>query len=50
MFKSIGFIISLWALSHFFTSFTSFDDAMVETFKTVELAAVVSQEKIEGVR
>lgn len=44
MFKAIGFVIVLYALSHFFTSaFVALDDAATESFRTLETAAIVSQ-------
>lgn len=45
--KAIGFVIVLWALSRFFDSFTSFDDAASATFNTVEAAANHATAQIE---
>lgn len=42
--NAIGFVIMLWALSHFFSdSFTALDTAARESFKTLEAAAVTTQ-------
>lgn len=42
--NAIGFVIMLWALSHFFTSsFEALDNAARESFKTIEAAAVTTQ-------
>ena len=50
MFKAIGFVIVLWALSMYFSdSFTAFDDATTASFKAVEAAAVVSKAQIESI-
>lgn len=47
MFRAFGFLIVLWGLSHFFNqSFLSFDDAMSQSFQTIETAAEVTQEKL----
>lgn len=44
MFKAIGFVIVLYALSHFFSSaFSALDNAATESFRTLETAAIVSQ-------
>lgn len=45
--KAIGFVIVLWALSKFFNSFDSFDDAASATFNTVEAAANHATAQIE---
>lgn len=46
--KSIGFVIILWALSQFFTSaFTALDGAARESFNTIQVAAVVSQQQLQ---
>ncbi len=51
MFKSIGFVISLYAITQFFASATaSFERAMVATFDTIESAALVSETQIESLR
>lgn len=48
MFRAIGFVIMLIALSRFFTqSFDAFDDAASASFRTAESAAVFAQHKIE---
>lgn len=42
--NAIGFVIMLWALSHFFSSsFAALDGAARESFKTIEAAAVTAQ-------
>lgn len=42
--NAIGFVIMLWALSHFFSSsFDALDDAVRESLRTIEAAAVTSQ-------
>ncbi|MCB9810975.1 MAG: hypothetical protein H6779_04945 [Candidatus Nomurabacteria bacterium] len=47
MFKAIGFIIILWALSHFFTeAFTSLNSAAAQSFKTIETAAAIAEVKM----
>lgn len=44
MFRSIGFLIILWGLSQFFsTAFVALNDAATESFRTLEVAATVSQ-------
>lgn len=48
MFKAIGLFISLYALSVFFgEAFPAFEDAAVATFETIEVAAEVSQVKLQ---
>ena len=48
MFRAIGFLIILWGLSASFSSaFTAFDAAATETFRTIEMAAVVSRSHLE---
>ncbi len=45
--NAIGFLIILFGLSQFFsTSISALDGAARETFKTVEIAAVKSQQQI----
>ncbi len=45
--KAIGFLIVLWALSKFFSSSVgALDDAARESFKTIEVAAIQSQQKL----
>jgi hypothetical protein len=44
--KAIGFVIVLYALSIFFESFSALDSAACESFKTLEVAAIVAQENI----
>jgi len=45
--NAIGFLIILFGLSQFFsTSFAALDGAARETFKTVEVAAIKSQQQI----
>ncbi len=42
--KAIGFIIVLWGLSHFFgQAFDELGKAATASFKTVEVAATVTQ-------
>lgn len=50
--KAIGFLIVLWGLSQYFsTSFLAIDNAARESFRLVEISAVVSQEKLlEGAK
>ena len=44
MFRAIGFVIALWAVSNMLgDAFDSFERATVATFNTVETAALVSQ-------
>jgi len=46
--KSIGFIIVLLVLSKVFSSaFGALDDAARESFKTIEIAAIVSQSQLK---
>jgi hypothetical protein len=46
--KAIGFLIILWALSMFFESaLPAADNAARESFKTIETAALVSQQKLK---
>lgn len=44
--KAIGFVIILFGLSLFFESFSALDKAAEQTFKTLEVAAIVTQEKL----
>ena len=47
MFKAIGVVIVLYALSHFFSqAFIKLDDAAAAVFATAEVAATVAAEKI----
>lgn len=47
--KAVGFLIILWGLSKFFSStFGAFDDAMRESLKAVESAAILSQIQIQN--
>lgn len=49
MFKAIGILIILWGLSlHFGSSIKAFDRAATATFETVEVAALVSQSRMQG--
>ena len=51
MFKSIGFVISLYAITQIFSSaIVSFERAMVATFNTLETAAVISEAQLEAHR
>lgn len=46
--KSVGIVIVLWGLSHFFNSaFDALDDAARESFKALETAAIVSQVELK---
>ncbi len=48
--KAIGFLIILWGLSEFFdTAFLALDSAARESFRTLETAAVVSQESLKKI-
>lgn len=48
MFRALGVVLILWYLSHAFTqSFLAFDSALSATFRTLEAAALASQEKFE---
>ena len=45
--SAIGFIIVLWALSHFFTeAFVALNSAAAQGFKTFETAAVIAEEQM----
>ena len=45
--KAIGILIVLWGLSHFFsTAFSAFEDAAIESFQTVSVAAALAQYKL----
>ncbi|MEK7638649.1 MAG: hypothetical protein AAB388_00665 [Patescibacteria group bacterium] len=45
--KAIGFLIILWGLSHVFSSsLSALDDAARESFRTIEAAALLSQEQL----
>lgn len=45
--KAIGFLIILWGLSQFMeNSFEALDDAASASFRTIETAAVVAQDRI----
>lgn len=51
MFKAIGFVIVLWALSHYFAqTFLALDDAATASLRAVEAAANLSQLQIEQVQ
>jgi len=48
--KAIGFLIILWGLSQFFdTAFLALDSAARESFRTLETAAIVSQESLKKI-
>lgn len=50
MWKAIGLLISLYAISLFFSnSMNAFDRAATESFKVVEAAAVLSQQQISAI-
>ena len=45
--RAIGFLIVLFGLSHYFNqSFGSFDEAMSQSFQTIETAALVTEAKL----
>jgi len=45
--KAIGFVIILWALSHFLqSSFLALNSAVEQSFKTVETAAKVAEKHL----
>ena len=45
--KAIGFLIVLWGLSNYFdAAFIALDDAASESLKTIEIAAVVTQNQL----
>lgn len=45
--KAVGFLVVLWGLSQFFTTaFSALDSAARESFRTVETAAVISQQEM----
>lgn len=45
--KAIGFVIALFALSHFFSAtFSQLDDTATSTLKAIDVAADVSREKM----
>ncbi|MBY0310018.1 hypothetical protein K2Q16_02665 [Patescibacteria group bacterium] len=45
--KAFGLIITLFALSHFFSSsFSQLDDTATSTLKTIDVAADISREKM----
>lgn len=47
MFRAIGFLITLYALSVFFeNAFEAFERAVTETFITIEAAVIQSQRQI----
>lgn len=48
MFRAIGILIILWGLSlHFGSSIKAFDRAATATFETVEVAALVSKDRMQ---
>ena len=48
MFRAIGILIILWGLSlHFGSSIRAFDRAATATLETVEVAALVSQDRMQ---
>ena len=45
--RAIGFVIVLWALSHYFEqAMINLGDTASASFKTIEMAALVSQQKL----
>ena len=51
MFRAIGFVIILYALSVFLdNAFTAFENAVVATFETVEQAATVSTSQLQNMK
>lgn len=48
--RAIGFVIVLWAITHYFGEATrSFERAAVAGFETFEAAAIVSQERLSEI-
>lgn len=48
MFRAIGLVIVLYALTHFFAAArVSFEQAVVATFNTVETAAILAEEQLQ---
>jgi len=48
MFKAIGFVIGLYAITQMMSgAFAAFENAVIATFETVETAAQVSKIQIE---
>lgn len=51
MFRAIGVVIILYALSQFFSnSFSALDGALTETFAALQVAATVSQDELKELR
>lgn len=49
MFRAIGVILILYVVTNIFSAATiAFEDAIVATFNTIELAATVSQATLEA--
>ena len=49
MFRAIGFVIILYAITQVFSAaIQAFENAAVATFDTIEAAAVVSRSQIES--
>ncbi|HMA78660.1 MAG TPA: hypothetical protein VKP88_06035 [Candidatus Paceibacterota bacterium] len=49
MFRAIGILILLWGLSNLFSSsFTALDRAATESFRAIEVAAIVSQTELQN--
>lgn len=49
MFRAIGFVIMLAAIVHVFgAAVQSFENALVATFETMEIAAEVSQAELQA--
>lgn len=49
MFRAIGFLITLYGLATFFdTAFVAFERAATESFKTIEAAAILSQQEMQN--
>jgi len=49
--KALGFLIILWGLSQYFTTaLPALDSAARESFRTVEVAAVVTQDSLQELR
>lgn len=47
--NALGFLIILWGISQFFTTATyALDSAAKETFKALEVAAIVSQQNMQN--
>lgn len=51
MFRAIGYVIIIYALATMLSdAFGAFERAIVATFETIEIAALVSQSQIEQMK